>query len=376
MHKPAEFFRYPADAERAIANMDAAYEQVVDLKRQIAAMPASLFWVKREGREYLAAHQTSKDSGTTLGPRNAETELQLEQHTASKKDARERLASLEKVLVDRVGMCRPFRLPRMPDRQGEILRELDYAELLGTDLMVVGTNAFAAYEMACRARFPVGNEETEDFDLAWCRGSSITLASRAAADLKAQVQAEDPRPNLMGVLKAIDSSYKINQKKPYQALSGDGYEVELLAAPSAHPLPGQTEFEPMQTLVEQEWLLRGTALQCVVPTIRGRACPLFVPDPRWMALHKLWLAEKPERNPNKKPKDARQGNVLLDATRYFLMDTHPLDIDFVLDLPEELRPHFNAWAASRQHDPGFPRSWEGRDFSDGTTPEGRRMRRG
>ena len=86
-------------------------------------------------------------------------------------------------------------------------------------------------------------------------------------------------------------------------------------------------------------------------TLRGRACPLYVPDPRWMALHKLWLARKPERNPAKRDKDHRQDEVLLDATRHFLPHSHPLDVGFVLDLPEELRPHFDAWAAARGHVP-------------------------
>lgn len=103
----------------------------------------------------------------------------------------------------------------------------------------------------------------------------------------------------------------------------------------------------MQTLVEQEWLLKGTPLSGVVATVRGRACPLYVPDPRWMALHKLWLSEKAERNSAKRPKDRRQGEVLLDATRYFLRDSHPLNIDFVMALPDDLLPHFNFWCESR-----------------------------
>jgi hypothetical protein len=71
-----------------------------------------------------------------------------------------------------------------------------------------------------------------------------------------------------------------------------------------------------------------------------------------MALHKIWLSRKPGRNPQKRPKDARQGNVLLEATRYFLKASHPLDIGFVLALPDELRAIFNEWAASRNFDPG------------------------
>ena len=107
----------------------------------------------------------------------------------------------------------------------------------------------------------------------------------------------------------------------------------------------------MASLIEQEWRLRGQPVSCVVVTVRHRVCPLYVPDPRWMALHKFWLAIKPDRNPIKKPKDERQGNVLLDAARYFLRDSHPLDIGFVLELPDELQVLFNRWAESRRFDP-------------------------
>lgn len=68
-----------------------------------------------------------------------------------------------------------------------------------------------------------------------------------------------------------------------------------------------------------------------------------------MALHKLWLADKPERRSDKRGKDRRQGTVLLDAARYFLQASHPLNIDFVLELPQELRHHFDQWC----HEAGF-----------------------
>jgi hypothetical protein len=67
----------------------------------------------------------------------------------------------------------------------------------------------------------------------------------------------NPRKSLMAVLQSIDSTYKLNPKKPYQAFNSVGYEVELLAAPSRAPLPKNEAFEPMASLVEQEWLLCG-----------------------------------------------------------------------------------------------------------------------
>jgi len=66
------------------------------------------------------------------------------------------------------------------------------------------------------------------------------------------------------------------------------------------------------------------------------------PDPRWFALHKLWLAEKPSRNPLKRSKDRQQGEALLDAVAE-TMPQFPLDAAFVASLPEDLLPHWQHW---------------------------------
>ena len=341
----SDFVPFPTDAGRVIANLEAAYTQLVDARRQLDVLPVTMFWQTKSGTDYLAVKSSSSDPGTTVGPRSAETEERFADFKDQKARLKAKVAATNVLLAERAQQYRALRLPVLPDRQGEILRELDLRGLLANDVLVVGTNAFAAYESACHARFPVGNEETEDFDLAWCRGTQVSLARVAPA------QALASRPSLFALLKGIDSSFQINNKKPYQAINQTGYEVELLAAPSTHPLPRDEQFDPMGSLVEQEWLLRGQPISCVVATVRHRVCPLYVPDPRWMAVHKLWLARKPGRNPVKQPKDERQGNVLLDATRYFLKDSHPLGIDFVLDLPDELRDLFSRWAESRQFDP-------------------------
>jgi hypothetical protein len=340
-----DFIQFSPDSGRAIANLEMAHHQWTDSRRELEAMPVSMYWQTKDGQDYLAVKQHSSDSGTTFGLRSPQLEAQLLAFTEKKDALKARISLTDPLIRDRAAQYRALRLPALPDRQAEILRKLDVEGLLGNDLLVVGTNAFAAYELACQAKFPVGNEETEDFDLAWCQNTRVSLAS--AAPTPTQVK----RPGLLSVLRGIDPTYRINPKKPYQAVNDAGYEVELLAAPSTHPLPKGSGFDPMASLTEQEWLLCGQPLSCVVATVRMRACPLYVPDPRWMALHKLWLSQKPQRDRNKKPKDERQGNVLLDAARYFLADSHPLDIDFVLSLPDDLRDIFNAWATDRNFDP-------------------------
>jgi hypothetical protein len=300
----ADFQEFSSDSQRIVANLEQVYDAWVEARRQLAAMPASMYWVDKAGTEYLSVKRVSRDNGTTIGRRSETTTREFEAFTAEKSRLGARMASLAHQVSERAGLYRRLRLPSLPDRQAEILRSLDIEGMLGADLMVVGTNAFAAYELACGARFPVGNVETEHFDLAWCRDSKASLVATG--------RASGARPKtLFSVLTNIDSSYRISPRKRYQAVNDAGYEVELLAAPSVHPLPAAEAFDPMASLIEQEWLLLGSPLRHVVATVRGRACPLYVPDPRWMALHKLWLADKPQRKASKREKDRRQGEVLL-----------------------------------------------------------------
>jgi hypothetical protein len=66
------------------------------------------------------------------------------------------------------------------------------------------------------------------------------------------------------------------------------------------------------------------------------------PDPRWFALHKLWLAQKPTRDRLKIAKDERQGMAVLDMVANH-MPHYPLDSAFRAELPEELQPHLERW---------------------------------
>lgn len=152
---------------------------------------------------------------------------------------------------------------------------------------------------------------------------------------------------------SLKLSFRINPRRPYQALDQRGYEVELLVAPSLfRTLPKDDAFSPMAVFHEQEWLLQGRPVRHVVASRDGRSCPIFAPDPRWMGVHKLWLAQKPERNAAKKPKDLRQGNILLKAAASRMQSAYPMDTDFVMDLPEELRTVFDEWARANNFAPG------------------------
>lgn len=129
----------------------------------------------RAGQQYLYAKQTSSDNGTGLGVGTAQTEAQFASYTEDKKGAMGSAASADALIQTRAMLYRRMRMPTLPDKQAEILRKLDIEGLPGTDLMVVGTNAFSAYEWAANATIPVGNEQTRDFDLTWCRDNPASF---------------------------------------------------------------------------------------------------------------------------------------------------------------------------------------------------------
>jgi hypothetical protein len=228
-------------------------------------------------------------------------------------------------LVSEIGrMARPLRLPMLSSPAGDLLREMDKRGLLDGTLLVVGTNCLPAYSLEAGGTIADAPDETEDFDIAWI----------------AEQRADEAR--LWAALKAADPTFTVNSEREFQARNAKAYEVELLVAPSrAATMDGRERPRPVP-LPEQEWLLPGRRIDQVVPCRDGTAARLVVPDPRWFALHKLWLSEKPARNPLKRPKDRKQGLALLDAVAE-AMPHYPLDKDFMAELPAELLPYWQLW---------------------------------
>lgn len=170
-------------------------------------------------------------------------------------------------------------------------------------------------------------DETEDFDLAW-------VADRQSDDAL-----------LWAALKAVDPTFTVNTEREFQARNSNAYEVELLIAPSRKETLGRLDKPHPIPLPEQEWLLLGKPVDQVVVCRDGTAARLVVPDPRWFALHKLWLGNQAKRNPLKRRKDLRQGMAVLDAVAE-AMPQYPVDGEFENAIPEELQ---DCWAEWLQH---------------------------
>ena len=319
---------FSAEQERALINMRQRYDVWIEAERELFAMPYDLKRKKIGEYEYLYEIFDRIGNGKSLGAWDEEKEAQFEEYKAAKNALKERRDGARDALNESSRIARALRLPMLSADAGPILREADRRSLLGSHLLVVGTNAMAAYAIEAAGIFRDVPDETEDFDLAW------------AAD-----EPEDGT-QLWDMLKAVDPTFTINTEREFQARNAKAYEVELLVAPSrVATLAGKDRPRPVP-LPEQEWLLPGRRVDQVVPCRDGSPARIVAPDPRWFALHKLWLGAQAKRNPLKRRKDTVQGAALLDAVAE-AMPHYSLDHQFVESLPDELVPYWEEWAKAR-----------------------------
>ncbi|MFD2577674.1 GSU2403 family nucleotidyltransferase fold protein [Novosphingobium colocasiae] len=191
------------------------------------------------GQYYLYRITDRSGNGKSLGRWSVKRDAEFTAYHARKAELKDRAARLRTILAESAALYRALRLPLLSSDAGPILRECDRRQLLGSHLLVVGTNAISAYMVEANGVVPLP-DETEDFDLAWVAADDDT-SGRAVWDM----------------LKAVDPTFTVNSERDFQARNAKAYEVELLVAPSrSHSLGPADQPRPM-ALPEQEWLLFG-----------------------------------------------------------------------------------------------------------------------
>ena len=313
---------------RTLINLRQRYEVWIEAERVLARMPYDLRIKTVSGKSYLYEIFDRSGNGKSLGRLTDELEEKFQSYREEKLRLQAQREGARAALDESARLYRALRLPMLSTGAGPILRECDRRGLLGSHLLVVGTNAMAAYAIEAAGTFRDVPDETEDFDLAWA--------------------AEEPEDGtqLWDMLKAVDPTFTINTEREFQARNAKAYEVELLVAPSrVATLAGKDRPRPVP-LPEQEWLLPGRRVDQVVPCRDGSPARIVAPDPRWFALHKLWLGAQGKRNPLKRRKDTVQGAALLEAVGE-AMPHYSLGHEFVEGLPDELVPYWEEWAKAR-----------------------------
>src|SRR3546814_13225078 len=104
-------------------------------------------------------------------------------------------------------------------------------------LLVVGTNAVAAYALEAGGFIPELPDETADFDLAW---------TETDPQQDAQI--------VWDLLKAVDATFTVNTERSFQARNAKAYEVEIIAAPSRAANMARTDRRSEERRVGKEWV--------------------------------------------------------------------------------------------------------------------------
>lgn len=320
---------FSEEQARTLINLEQRYDVWMEAERALLRLPYGMHRKSIGDHAYLYEIRDRLGNGRSLGPWTTEQERRLADYRSQKADAQHRQRTTKARLDESGAMARALRLPLLASEAGPILREADRRDLLGGRLLVVGTNGMAAYAVEAGGVIRDAPMETEDFDLAWT--------------------GTDPRESeqtVWNMLKAVDPTFTVNTERTFQARNAKAYEVEILVAPSRADTMPRTDRPRPVPLPEQEWLLHGRPVNRVVACRDGSPARIVAPDPRWFALQKLWMADKPQRNALKRPKDRRQGLLLLDAIAE-AMPHYPLSEEFAAQLPDALAGYFAGWHAAR-----------------------------
>lgn len=297
---------------RVSVDLRQTYAAYREAKHAAARYIGGMSWKTVGARQYLIKVINRRGGTKSLGPRSPATEGLYTEFVAGKARAKEREAALERTVTEFAGMARGIFINRVPSIVTAALRRLDDYGLLGKNLIVIGTNAMYGYESVAGVMFDAGLLATTDVDLLWDARTALKLAL---------LDSEVAEAGVLAILRKVDRSFEPAGKNGFRAVNKDGFYVDLI---KQTPNPPWKSDEPAQIAAGDltpswiqsiKWLLAAEKFQSVVVGQDGLPAPMVSPDPRAFAVHKRWLSEQPDRDPDKKTRDALQAVATIALVR-------------------------------------------------------------
>ncbi|WP_242468957.1 GSU2403 family nucleotidyltransferase fold protein [Rhodovulum adriaticum] len=326
------------DARSARERIDMAqiYETWLETETQRRhSFTGFLDWEERNGRQYL--YSRKKGVVKSLGPRSPETERIRDAFHGGRAKNADRLARLGEEMNRQAAILRTLGLGRLPVPAARILRAIRLSAPAAA-IRVVGTNALYAYEAMAGVMFNAASTATGDIDLL------VDDRNR----LKILTEDRQHRGFTGLIHREVDKSFQPRGPRDFRLVNDAGYMVEFIRPeprPSHRAMPGEGplvegDIEPVP-INSLQWLINAPPIETVVIDERGFPAPMRAADPRFWAAHKLWLAERPDRDPQKKIRDRQQARIVLDLVSEKLPQLS-LDEEFARMLPGALRPLIEA----------------------------------
>src|SRR5271156_2905456 len=297
-----------AEQRRIAVDTAQLYEHLLELDVERRAFHGGLYWKTVAGRDYLVRTIGPHRGNRSLGPRSPETEKAYLEFTGTKRDLDERIKSINEQITRQAKFCVAAGVNRVPRLSADIVRSLDASGLLGSHLIILGSHAMYAYEMAAGVQLKAGLLQTEDLD--------TLLNTKSVIELAGSVRSS----GLLGVLQSVDETFKPQLKRSFRAVNAKGFMVDLIRAPidpagglALTSIGGGSDLiaEPLRGL---EWLTALPLMTQIVIADNGFPVRFIVPEPRVFALHKLWVSLHPTRDPIKRKRDLHQAEAVVQLS--------------------------------------------------------------
>ena len=298
--------------------------------RRRHSFAGSMNWETRNGKQYLYSRKGRLSK--SLGPRSDETEKALAAFAEGKRDNADRLKALKGEMERQAGVLRALDAGRLPVTAARTLRALwDHSK--EANIRVVGTNALYAYEALAGVAFNSSSTATGDIDFLGDDRNRLKLIADDG----------DPTGLTRLVQTKVDRTFKPRRSGESRLTNNKGYMIEFIRPqpnPASKKGPGADPVEKGDVapapIAGLQWLVNAPAVDALILDARGFPAPMRCPDPRFWALHKLWLSCREGRQPIRKARDASQGHLTMKLVCERLPHLR-FDEEFLAKLPGELR---------------------------------------
>jgi hypothetical protein len=316
------FFReFKVNQQQTLNRAVKAYQAYLEAVQASQPLKGGMHWKKVKGREYLYKYRDRYGHGSSLGPRSPHTEQLWAEFRRQRLGIAALLSARRQQLAEAARFCRAALIQRVPEPVTRILRRLTPGDHTRAPVMVIDTHALHAFEFAAG----VFIDTPRDSPFFSGAAQQITLASTAPVAPEA----------FLRLLRQADRSYETLPGAGLAAANKLGFRVRLLPPPTAHSghrmltreAPGATAPDESGDLAA---LLGAPRFSQVVISRRGDPVIMVVPDPRALALHKLRLSQRQDRDPGEQKRDRAQAAALAELILRYLPQYHFFSADLQL----------------------------------------------
>jgi hypothetical protein len=306
------------------------FEALEEAHEEAAQVRGGMYWhagtVVAPDAKYLV-RTTPAGAETSLGPRTPETEAIYERFTQRKRESAERVAGLKVALVQHQRLNRALRVGRVDPLVVALLVRLANTQL-SPHFRVIGTHALYAYEAVAGVRLDSDALATRDMGLLWDTRKRILFSTHLA-----KVDS-----SMLGVLKKVDSTFRIRKSQKYTAVNKDGFEVDIIrrerAGDDPHPIKLSDEDDDFWVVQARRAnvLLDSPGFSAVIVATNGSMARMNTVQPATFVAFKRWLAAQSDREALKRRRDVLQA----DAVQTLLDKYLPLSLPVAADQSELL----------------------------------------